>query len=574
MAINDLDGLRQHLQWAIELEHSTLPPYLCALYSIRPGVNPEAIEILRSLLVEEMLHMTLAANLLNAVGGAPKVDKPEILPQYPCFLPHSNRAFQVSLGRFSPETIQGLMQIEKPESEGAPPEDDSYETIAQFYEAIEQGLEQLCHELGPERVFTGDPARQVRASSFPYPGSGKVIGVTDLGSAQEALLEIVEQGEGFDHGSVWDGDTNMFHPERDEVGHYFRLEQILKGRRYERGDTPQNDPSGEQFVVDWDAVYPMHPNPRFDDYPEGSPVRVAMLAFNETYSSILGDLERAFNGEPDLLASSLGAMYVLRDQAIALMEMPSGQDGLSAGPSFEYVPPERRLASPSNDVMHITITPNGPYVVKGGVPLVRMRIIKTEMEESLAWTKEREYDTGDTYALCRCGGSSNKPFCDRTHLRNGFDGTESAAVDPIVERQVITEGGALRFKNDHSLCAKAGFCSDRLGKAVALVPESEDVRVRSHVIGVIEHCPSGALSCELRTQEEGGEDVLVPVEPDLPRSIAVTTGGPLWVRGGIPIERADGQPVEVRNRLTLCRCGQSQNKPFCDGSHLFFDILD
>ena len=200
MTIRDIDSLRQHLQWAIAVEHATLPPYLCALYSIRDGHNPEATAILRSVFMEEMLHMTLAANILNAIGGSPALDNADFIATYPSHLPHSNRAFKIPLAKFSRDTIETLMQVEKPESDNAPAEDDHYETIGQFYKAIEEGLVMLAHELGQDGLFTGDPARQVTADCLNYQGSGRIIAVVDLGSALEALLEIVEQGEGLDHG--------------------------------------------------------------------------------------------------------------------------------------------------------------------------------------------------------------------------------------------------------------------------------------------------------------------------------------------------------------------------------------
>ena len=191
MAIRDIDNLRKHLQWAIELEHATFPPYLCALYSIKAGHNKEAAEIVCSVLMEEMLHMTLASNILNAVGGSPQYDKPDFIATYPSNLPHSDGAIQVPLAKFSRDSIQILMKIEKPQEETAPPEDDNYETIAQFYRAIEEGLMTLHKELGTEKLFCGDPAKQVGRDSFSYGGSGGVIPVTDLGSALEALEEIV-----------------------------------------------------------------------------------------------------------------------------------------------------------------------------------------------------------------------------------------------------------------------------------------------------------------------------------------------------------------------------------------------
>src|SRR5688572_5620773 len=102
MAISTVNSLRRHLQWAIEVEHSTLPPYLCALYSIKEGSNQEAAEVVHSVFMEEMLHLTMAANLLNAVGGSPQIDTPSLLPRFPTYLPHSNRAFKVPLTKFSP----------------------------------------------------------------------------------------------------------------------------------------------------------------------------------------------------------------------------------------------------------------------------------------------------------------------------------------------------------------------------------------------------------------------------------------------------------------------------------------
>src|ERR1700755_244614 len=119
MPIATLDELRTRLQWAIEIEHSIIPPYLCALYSIKPGANREAVSAITSVFIEEMLHMTLAANLLNAVGGTPVLDKADFIPRYPTYLPHSNKAFLVPLVPFSPEAVETFMKIERPEDREA-----------------------------------------------------------------------------------------------------------------------------------------------------------------------------------------------------------------------------------------------------------------------------------------------------------------------------------------------------------------------------------------------------------------------------------------------------------------------
>jgi hypothetical protein len=336
--IDTLESLRQHLQWAIELEHTTLPPYLCALYTLDPARNVEAIDVLESVFVEEMLHMALAANVLNAVGGRPRLDSPRLLAPYPRCLPHSDQSVELSLGPFDAEAIELFMRIEKPAPPDSAPEGDEYETIGQFYDAIEQGLRDLCAELGESTVFCGDPARQVTNPTFHYT-AGRLIAVDSLASALAALEEIVEEGEGTSRGEVWDGDADVFHPHRDEVAHYYRFEELKAGRRYRRGDTPQSGPTGEEFAVDLGGVRPMARNPRPADV--GSPIRGAQDQFNETYCGILALLEGTFDGEPDMLGPAIQGMYALRAQAQALLAMPNG-DGTMAGPTFEWVDPELR----------------------------------------------------------------------------------------------------------------------------------------------------------------------------------------------------------------------------------------
>lgn len=217
----------------------------------------------------------------------------------------------------------------------------------------------------------------------------------------------------------------------------------------------------------------------------------------------------------------------------------------------------------------IVVTKDGPYVVHGHVPLVDKTQIVSEYGEPLTWKKGKVLDAPETYDLCRCGRSRYKPFCDVTHALVDFDGTETADTNDTAERQVVYEGGTKIFvRRDYSLCTDSGFCGNRITDVQEMVPNTDDTQVRAQVMAMIERCPSGSYVYSLK---EGEEDI----EPDLPRQIAVTTeitadgriAGPLWVTGGIPVERADGQPLEKRNRVTLCCCGLSENKPLCDGTH-------
>lgn len=218
----------------------------------------------------------------------------------------------------------------------------------------------------------------------------------------------------------------------------------------------------------------------------------------------------------------------------------------------------------------IAVLKNGPYKVEGDVPLVSKTQVVSERGEPLTWKKEGEIECSqENYYLCRCGKSIYLPFCDGTHRKEGFDGTESAETN-LNEARAIQYPRATRItvKMDHSLCMHSGFCGLRGIGMSQLVATTSDTKVRSLVIAMVERCPSGALTYHFAEDDAN-------IEPDLPQQIAVTTeitsdgpiAGPLWVTGSIPVERADRQPFETRNRVTLCNCGHSENKPLCDGTH-------
>ena len=139
----------------------------------------------------------------------------------------------------------------------------------------------------------------------------------------------------------------MFHPERDEVGHYFRFQELKLGRRYRRGDTAASGPSGDVIAVDWEGVRPMQRNPRTTDHAPGSRIRVAQDEFNLAYCTVMQLLGQTFDGNPRVLGPAVGAMVGLKDRANALMCLPT-EDGVAmAGPTFEYVAPADRLQSVS-----------------------------------------------------------------------------------------------------------------------------------------------------------------------------------------------------------------------------------
>lgn len=335
-SIKTVDELRGHLQTAIEIEHSTIPTYLCALYSIKDGTNTFAMQQIQGVVMEEMLHMVQAANILNAIGGEPAINTRDFVPDYPTYLPHSDDAFLVPLQKFSKDTINVFLDIEHPKQHLAPPQANDYKTIGQFYAALRHALVYLDHTT-PGGIFTGKPERQVTPDHY-YGGGGKLIAVHKLADALLGINEIVGQGEGM-NGSIIDPDHELFGQDI-EYAHYFRFNEIQCGRRYLPTDTPQEPPSGPPVAVEWDQVYDMQPNPKIKDYPKGSELWNKTYAFNRTYMSLLDSLHNACNGQPELLIESIPLMYDLKYKALELMCTPldtNQPDGPTAGPSFEFV---------------------------------------------------------------------------------------------------------------------------------------------------------------------------------------------------------------------------------------------
>ncbi len=216
--------------------------------------------------------------------------------------------------------------------------------------------------------------------------------------------------------------------------------------------------------------------------------------------------------------------------------------------------------------MKITVTKNGPYIATGGVPIVVAEICNDNEGYCRTWKIVDRYPVREECALCRCGHSENRPFCDGTHAKTRFNGTETAGNEPYLSHPEIIRGPELELTDYHELCVHARFCM-RAGGIWNLTEQSGIPEARDTAIEEACNCPSGRLVIRDRRSEE-------LVEPVLEKSIVVIEypakgeHGPLWVRGEIPVVSADGKPYTVRNRVTLCRCGKSHNKPFCDGSHV------
>jgi CDGSH-type Zn-finger protein len=223
--------------------------------------------------------------------------------------------------------------------------------------------------------------------------------------------------------------------------------------------------------------------------------------------------------------------------------------------------------------IRVVVTKDGPYVIHGNVPLVRLTIGTDADGGSEQWLAGATLPTeAGHYALCRCGKSGNKPFCDGTHKKVGFDGTETASREPYQAQAKVIDGPTMQLLDVEGLCASGRFC-DPHGEVWNQVEKTDDPAVRAMFIRQVGHCPAGRL---VARDKRTGEFV----EPELPLSIGVVDdpamqcAGPLWLRGGVTLVAADGTAYEVRNRVALCRCGQSENKPFCDGTHVAINFRE
>jgi CDGSH-type Zn-finger protein len=219
----------------------------------------------------------------------------------------------------------------------------------------------------------------------------------------------------------------------------------------------------------------------------------------------------------------------------------------------------------AKDEQKIKVSKDGPYLIYGGIPIQKQVIIADSEGTATEWQPSTKYSPQEKCALCRCGQSMNKPFCDGTHVKVGFNGTEAAGEEVYLNHPKEINGPVLKLIDVEELCASARFCH-QAGGIWNLVPKSDDPEKKRIAFEETCNCPSGRLV----VLDKKAEKI---IEPKFEKSIVLIedpsmgVSGPIWVRGRIPVESADGKTYKVRNRLTLCRCGKSQNKPFCDSSH-------
>lgn len=319
-----VDWLEDALHAAIKLEFSTIPPYLCALWSIKDQSDPIARSI-RSVVQEEMLHMALACNMLVAIGGTPKIANPAFAPVYPGKLAGGvHDSLVVRLTHLSDAALEDFLLIERPERNMAketqalkdavhfPEADENDGTIGKFYDLLVTAFDKVQPEFETERQISGPLAW------FP---------VRNLEEVRKAVDLIKHQGEG--------STSDPSEAEDGELAHFYRFLEILKRRRIEKQPDGRWGFGAEIPSVE---VYPMAEVPPhgFDEDRMPAHARQLVDAFDGQYTKLLAQLGDLWaRGEQGQLVGAIETMFSLQGPARELMQIEiAGQAGQTYGPCF------------------------------------------------------------------------------------------------------------------------------------------------------------------------------------------------------------------------------------------------
>ena len=489
----------------------------------------------------------------------------------------------------------------------AEPFEVDYRTVGELYHKILTGFQNIPQDT----LFIGSPQAQSNARYLDL--EGELIAVVDAGSARRAIEMIVEQGEA---------------PTTDHPDAHFAVFDTIRKEYAAAMEGARK--SGSIFAPVRPVISnPM--TRFYDDTTGGNVITEPLAheladLFNVVYDTMLLMLVRFFahldENEEELRMLARGTLRmmasVLRPLGEALATMPAGPEfpGKNAGPGFGYnrdvellphkksawvfilerlrelVLKAKALASddacpPQVDEAAAALQSVGDHLV-AYIPrqfAARMDFHSTEQAARPTITCEQDgpylvanlmhmtnskgetLNTRRNLALCRCGGSSLKPYCDGTHARNGFSSAKSA--DRTADKLSHYAGKALTIHDNRGTCCHSGNCTDHLPSVFNLKTEpmiSPDAADPDTIINIIRQCPSGALSFTRNATDYTGEER----DP----AIFVSKDGPYHVQGGIDLRHEQRNDGALLEHFALCRCGHSKNKPFCDGTHWYVKFSD
>ena len=583
--------------------------------------------------VEEMLHLAQVSNILTAVGGAPHFAR----SNFPLPASTFPFGIRITLEPLSQALIERFVCYEMPEQGVLAPEvmaqyddirkrtaaaaahevlreqnrvetfDIDFTTVGEFYHKIESAFDRIPQD----RLFIGDPSVQANPQYLDLPKD--LVQVVDAASARRAIEMIVEQGES----------PTAHHP----LAHFVVFDSI---RREYEALLAQAQAEGRRF----EPFRPMIENPstrgiggvsgtnRITD-PIGQ--ELAGL-FNSAYDLMLMMLVRFFahggESEDELRLLARGTLRImasgLRPLGEALAKTPAGPEypGKMAGPTFGFtgnihllahktaawifflerlydlstrltalashtsLPKEVQEAAAAIESVAEHLTPFVPErfaqaIRSGARDRAAATRIRPEVDgpyivrnlRKLTNSKGETLPVRPIVALCRCGGSNIKPYCDGTHARIGFSSAKSPERTP--DRQDRYEGQDIVVLDNRGTCCHFGNCTDHLPQVFHhdgepfVTPDGADAQ---SVEAIVRACPSGALSFIKNGSAYEGEQ--------RDAEIYVANNASYYVRGGIELEGEAMNQGALREHFALCRCGQSKNKPFCDGSHWYAHFSD
>lgn len=322
-SVSDVQNL---VQGAINLEFATLPPYLYAKLSVLPDTNAAALSRLDTIVGQEMIHMCLACNIMNAIGGTPAINP----PRYPGPLPGDvNAELVVHLLPFSEPAMAQGMAIEQPAEPIVPMRAlaaDGSITIGEYYQRLDAELAKL-----PASAWTANRNQVSDAQFF----QGQLFAVNDYADAHRAISDIVSEGEGTPVSPDNPGSPLDF---QEELAHYYRFWEIQKNQVLTKADGGTGYRWGAPLGVDWAAVYPAIADPQSHDFSHDPPAaQQAQAACNAAFTAMVDALAGAFSGSVGGLGVAVRAMFELRMAAIAALHAPLLDGRTVAGPAFLYL---------------------------------------------------------------------------------------------------------------------------------------------------------------------------------------------------------------------------------------------
>jgi Ferritin-like len=312
--VKDLAWIQGRLQDAIALEYSTQPLYLAAMFSLKVQ-NYVAYNWIRAIVMEEMVHMGIAANMLAAIGGAPQIQKLAVSFPHAGLPGGAEPDLFVGPARYSREQLENFLRIECPkvlldERRRVQPE----ATVSAFYDELREAIvanRDALNSVALQVVQKGPPPNQV-GDNIGLPKIAPVNGDV-VGPLAAAIDQIVEQGEGSAHGSLITGPGS-----EDEKSHYVRFAELYFGREYEHpsGAAPPTRATLESRFSGMPIRAPEVVNtlavPK-DGYaailavdPNAAAVSADLNAFDSQFSAILAQLDSVWNGPAGASWKTLG----------------------------------------------------------------------------------------------------------------------------------------------------------------------------------------------------------------------------------------------------------------------------